>query len=164
MSVDYIVSSLPPLSFSGPAPFGMERFWAACTGDARRAAERLLAGKWRDLESELRNAMAGARGAERFCRPAKGCSLYWRGRVAACFQEKDVMKRETLLDKVWWDAAGTLADVSSPLGVGALAAYAVRLGVALRRDAISAERGLAVFDSSASAPIPSVCANDQSGS
>ena len=55
-------------------------------------------------------------------------------------------KRDELLDKVWWDAAGELASPSSPLGRGALAAYAVRLRIAIRRDGISREKGNEAFD------------------
>ena len=86
------------------------------------------------------------RGGAGFKRPTEGCSLYWRRRVADCFAEKDVARRQDLLDKTWWDAAGELADVASPLGEGALAAYAVRLKIATRRAKASGESGLAAFD------------------
>ena len=141
MTTDYLVSSLPALAFGAPAPLSWERF-RELAGDDGCA----LPPEWADLETQLRNAMAEARGGERFKRPAEGCSGYWRDRVAACFQEKDVAKRDELLDKVWWDAAGELASPSSPLGRGALAAYAVRLRIALRRDGISREKGNEAFD------------------
>ena len=44
------------------------------------------------------------------------------------------------------DAAGELASPASPLGKGALAAYAVRLRIAIRRDGISKENGKEAFD------------------
>ena len=141
MTTDYLVSSLPALAFGAPAPLSWERF-RELAGDDWCA----LPPEWADLETQLRNAMAEARGGERFKRPAEGCSVYWRDRVAACFQEKDVAKRDELLDKVWWDAAGELASPSSPLGRGALAAYAVRLRIAIRRDGISREKGNEAFD------------------
>jgi len=141
MTTDYLVSSLPALAFGAPAPLSWERF-RELAGDDGCA----LPPAWSDLETQLRNAVAEARGGERFKRPAEGCSIYWRDRVAACFQEKDVAKRDELLDKVWWDAAGELASPSSPLGRGALAAYAVRLKIALRRDGISREKGNEAFD------------------
>ena len=141
MSVDYIVTSLPALSFGAPAPLSWERFVAACGGEVTDASA-----KWRDLETQLRNAMAEARGGAQDARPAEGCSLYWRNRVLACFQEKDVARRDELLDKVWWDAAGELTDVTAPLGRGALATYAVRLRIALKRTLISRESGNAAFD------------------
>lgn len=148
MSVDYIVSSLPQLSFSQQPPISWERFVEACGGAMERVGN-MLDTRWRDLETELRNAAAMSRGSERSCRAALGCRLYWRARVASCFQEKDPMKRQTLLDRAWWDAAGELADPASPLGVGALAAYAVRLRLAIGRSRISQEEGMAAVDSAA---------------
>ena len=141
MSVDYIVSSLPSLVFGAPAPLTWEKF-AEITG----GGDALIPAKWTDLETQMRNAMAEARGGERFKRPADGCSLYWKNRVLACFQEKDVAKRDELLDRVWWDAAGELTPPSDPLGKGALATYAIRLKIALKRTLISKDTGNAAFD------------------
>lgn len=141
MTIDYIVSSLPSLAFGAPTPISWEKFTqggGAVPGPQAKA--------WRDLETQLRNAVAEARGGERFKRPADGCSLYWKNRVLACFQEKDVAKRDELLDRVWWDAAGELTPPSNPLGAGALATYAIRLKIALKRSKISTEAGNASFD------------------
>ena len=142
MSIDYIVSSLPPLAFGQPAPLSWERFAAQLPNGALDAPLAV----WRDLETQLRNAMAEARSGERFKRPADGCSLFWKNRVLACFQERDVAKRDALLDRVWWDAAGELTPPASPLGAGALATYAIRLKVALKRTKISQSAGNAAFD------------------
>ena len=141
MSIDYIVSSLPSLAFGAPAPISWEEFTQR-GGGVPPPQEK----EWRDLETQLRNAVAEARGGERFKRPADGCSLYWRNRVLACFQEKDVAKRDELLDRVWWDAAGELTPPSEPLGKGALATYAIRLKIALKRTRISKDTGNAAFD------------------
>ena len=92
MMVDYIVSSLPTLVFGAPAPISWEKF-------VETAGEDVIPESWNDLEIQLRNAMAEARDGEKYRRPAEGCSLFWKGRVIACFQEKDVMKREELLDR-----------------------------------------------------------------
>ena len=141
MSTDYIVSSLPTLAFNAPAPLSWEAF--VFRGGAVPAPQ---AKTWRDLETQLRNAVAEARGGERFKRPADGCSIYWKNRVLACFQEKDVARREALLDRVWWDAAGELTPPAAPLGDGALATYAVRLRIALQRSRIAVDAGNAAFD------------------
>lgn len=147
MSVDAIVAGLPALGFGDPAPLSWEGFLEACGSEAGRVVRALGGGAWRDLETQLRNAMADARsGDASHRREAEGCSLYWRDRVRACFQEGDVLRRDELLDRVWWDAAGELTPPSAPLGFGALLTYAVRLKVALRRSAISRERGGAAFD------------------
>ena len=143
MSVDYIVSSLPTLTFNAPSPILWERF-VATVGDATFLST--LMKSFDDLETQLRNAMAEARGGEKYRHAADGCSLYWKNRVLACFQEKDVAKRDELLDRVWWDAAGELTPPSEPLGKGALATYAIRLKIALKRTKISKESGNAAFD------------------
>lgn len=141
MSIDYIVTSLPALSFDAPAPISWEKFVETCGG------EIVLPPSWTDLETQLKNAIAEARvGSTEFARPVVGCSLFWKNRVLAAFQEKNVAKREELLDRVWWDAAGELTPSESPLGKGALATYAVRLKVALKRSKISTQAGNAAFD------------------
>ena len=148
MSIDYIVSSLQPLAFDGPAPYSWEQFLALMPEGF--AAPDALAGtgaaKWRDLETQLRNAMAVARGGEKHCRPAKGCDIYWRNRVSAAFQESDPLRRETLLDRVWWDAAGELTPTASPLSMGALETYSIRLKILLKRNRTSKDAGSAIFD------------------
>lgn len=141
MSIDYIVASLPSLAFGSPAPLSQEAF-DALAGDAIEGEMR----KWSDLEAQLRNAIAIARGGEKWTRPVEGCSIYWRNRIAQCFQEKDVAKRDELLDRVWWDAAGELTPPASPLGKGALATYAVRLKIALKRTTISRDDGRRTFE------------------
>lgn len=139
MLTDYIVSSLPSLAFNTPAPISWKEFTSI-------AGENCIPACWADLETQLRNAVAEARGGECFKRPATGCSLYWKNRILSCFQEKDVAKRDELLDRVFWDAAGELTEVTAPLGTGALATYAIRLKIALKRSVISNEAGNAAFD------------------
>lgn len=147
MTTDATVASLPALAFGENAPMDKARFVEVCGGRDILAGGKLAA-KWRDIETQLRNAAASARGFPEHARPAEGCSLYWKNRVEACFAESDPAKRQDMLDKTWWDAAGELADPASPLGEGALAAYAVRLAIALRRDAADARKGLEIFDGS----------------
>jgi hypothetical protein len=142
MTTDYIVASLPTLAFDAPAPMTADEF-RAIAGDA---VAKALA-PWTDIETQLRNALVEARGGDaKFLRPAEGCSQYWRQRVLDCFAEKDVAKRDELLDRVWWDAAGELTGASDPLGAGALATYSVRLGIAIKRTGISKDAGNAAFD------------------
>jgi hypothetical protein len=145
MTIDYIVASLPALVFDQPPAISWAKFASLCV-DAGREIDELTGGKWADLEAQLKNAVAIARGGAKWVRDAEGCSVYWRTRVVHAFQEKDVAKREELLDKIWWDAAEELTDLTSPLGAGALATYAVRLKIAIKRAKISAEAGSAAFD------------------
>ena len=64
----------------------------------------------------------------------------------AAFSEKDPFRRESLLDRVWWDVASELTPVSSPLSRGALETYAIRLQIVLKRNRISKETGNRIFD------------------
>ena len=147
MPIDYTAASLLPLTFDGPAPYTWERFAAMLPAELVAADGSFAAPpRWRELETQLRNAMAAARGGERFRRPTSGCDLYWQNRMTAAFSEKSPLKRESLIDHVWWDAAGELTPVASPLSRGALATYAIRLQIVLRRNRISKESGDALFD------------------
>ena len=147
MSVDAIVAGLPAMRFGDAAPISWSSFLEKCGGEADWVVCGLGEGAWADLETQLRNAMAESRGGDaKYRRAADGCSLYWRDRVRVCFQEADVLRRDELLDRVWWDAAAELVPPAAPLGRGALLAYAVRLKVALKRSAISQEKGGAAFD------------------
>ena len=140
MPIEYIVAGLPALSFGENAPISWEKFLESSGGRFDESA-------FKDLETQVRNAIAEARGGgEKSRRPASGLSLYWRNRILACFQEKDILKRDELTDRVWWDAAGELADPVAPLGAGALLTYALRLKIALKRTKISKEAGMAAFD------------------
>ena len=159
MTVDYIVASLPALVFGEPPAISSAAFAELCAG-VRGFDPGAPGGEaWRDIETQLRNAMAAARGGAKYARPARGCSIHWRDRVAACFQEEDVAKRDEMLDRVWWDAAGELTSPSDPLGKGALATYAVRLRIAERRARISPEAGDAAFDALTAATKPQVAAS-----
>ena len=147
MNLNSIVASLPTLRFGEPAPLTWDKFLSECWDEAESVVRGLSEGPWPDLDTQLRNAMVEARGGDaKYRREAKGCSLYWRDRVRACFQESDVLRRDELLDRVWWDAAGELTPPAAPLGRGALLTYAVRLRLALKRSAMSAERGGAALD------------------
>lgn len=141
MTTDYLVASLPALAFDAPPPMSLETFMELAGGKIERRLEA-----WQDIEAQLKNALASSRGKDKWQRPVKGCSLFWKNRIAVAFQEKDVFKREELLDRVWWDAAGELEDVLSPLGEGALAAYCVRLRIAHKRASISSKLGASQFD------------------
>lgn len=142
MTVDYIVSSLPELQFDAPSPLSWESFAELC-GDKLPDLEH---SGWKDLETQLRNAIACARGGEKFVRKAKGCSIYWKNRIISAYAEKDILKREAMIDRVYWDAAGELTAVTSPLGRGALATYAIRLKISLKRGKISSENGIVAFN------------------
>ena len=152
MSADYLISSLQPLDFDGPAPYTMERFLEMCRDQLGPDPFKAHAAAWADLDAQLRNAIATERARAhcrdpaRWCHPGKDCSPYWATRVAPAFQEKDPAVRDRLLDQVYWDAAGALVPPASPLSAAAALAYAIRLEIVIRRRALSTEAGNAVFD------------------
>lgn len=164
MAADYLVASLRPLPFNGPAPYTRDAFAALCreqlsAADAAGLAALLdetpsdhpLVTAWRDLDTQMRNACAAERGrllgrdAARWRRPAAGCSLFWTNRILAAFQEKDPARREDLIDRVRWDAAGDLTPPDRPLSAAAVFTYAVRLSVVLRRAGRDTAAGNDVF-------------------
>lgn len=142
LPIDFLVSSLPTLSFDATPAITWEKFVETVGEDIVKKGENAFS----DLETQLRNALAEARGGEKYKRPATGASLYWKNRILAAFQEKDVLKRDELIDKVWWDAAGELTPVESPLSKGAIHTYSVRLKIALKRALLSEKEGNAAFD------------------
>ena len=109
MAADYLIASLPALALDGPAPLTLERFLAACReqlGEKTTAgiqaalacapSDHPVAERWRDLETQLRNASAAERARlagqdpAKWRRPAEGCALYWTNRITSAFQEKDL--------------------------------------------------------------------------
>lgn len=175
MAADYLVASLPSLSFDGPAPIAWDAFTSACReqlgakdaaaveslaavergreapGDGAAPGNAVVA-EWREADARLRNALAAerakARGldAAKWMRPASGCSLYWDGRIAAAYQERDAGRRDEMLDRVRWDAAGELTPCEAPLSTRAVFTYAIRLLIVLRRRAIERGAGNAALD------------------
>ena len=147
MPIDYIVASLQPLTFDGPAPYSKEQFLAMMPNgfEIPDAVAGTGSIRWRELETQLRNAMATARGGEKYNRATSGCDIYWQNRITAAFQEKNPLKRETMIDRVWWDAAGELTPVSAPLSKGALETYAIRLEITLKRNGIVQKNGDEIF-------------------
>ena len=165
MAADYLVSSLQPLALDGPPPYTPEQFLGLCRGQlpetvvgaivavmADAPSDHPLAARWRDLATQIRNAIAAERArlhgqdAARWHRPAEGCALFWTNRATAAFQEKDPARRERLLDQVRWDAAGELTPPAAPLSTAAVFTYAIRLGIVLDRAARDTAAGNNVFN------------------
>ena len=147
MAADYLVSSLQPLSLDGPPPYTAEQFLGLCRSqlsatDAEAIAAVMvdapsahpLAAIWRDLDAQLRNAIAAERArlrgqdAARWRRSVDGCSLFWANRAAGAF------------------AAAELVPPAAPLSTAAVFAYAIRLAIVLRRAARDVAAGNDVFN------------------
>lgn len=164
MSLIYLLSSLPLLSFDAPPGVAPDAFLAACREQLGRAdadaAEALLNGRslahpfveaWDDKDAILRNAVARQRArvagtdAVRWQRSTRSCDAQIETGIEDAFQETDPVKKEKSIDKVRWTIAEELAG-PDPLSLTTLLAYAVKLAIVSRWHALDAVRGQQVFD------------------
>lgn len=153
MSYAYFAATLPALQFDNAPAMTEEDFRVRCReqmsardyaavcalfGDGNSDHPYVQA--WRDRETQLRNAVVRLRAAKLhggadpapWLRPHRGFDVLVENGVAAAFQEADPMKRERALDLLRWNLAGELAGYDT-LSAEAVFAYAVRLGILLRR-------------------------------
>ena len=171
MSLLYLLSSLPMLSFDAAPAITPAKFLEACheqlsAADAE-AAEALLRGEpsghpfvaaWKDKDTILRNAAARERArlsgkeADRWVRPAQGCDGQIESLVEDAFQESDPLKKEKELDKARWLIAEELQG-PDPLSVKVVFAYAVKLAILSRWGALGKDRGRQTFDRLTQIPI-----------
>ncbi len=173
MALEYLVSSLPPLAFDARPAIGTDEFAEACRrwasprdaaavqalldGDAGACPGHPVLARWRDIETQMRNAAAAERArarqadAAKWRRPERGCDMHWKARAAAAFRESGPLARQNALDRAAWDAAGELVRPEDPLGIGAVFAYAARLLISTRRSKADTAAGNAVFDRIAAA-------------
>lgn len=171
MSLIYLISSLPMLSFGAPPGVSPAKFLETCREQLDRAdadaAETLLQGgssahpfveAWRDKDTILRNAVAVERArlagseASRWLRPARDCDSQIGSLVEDAFQESDPLKREKELDKARWLIVEELQG-PDPLDIKVIFAYAVKLAILSRWSALNAEQGRQTFDALTQVPI-----------
>ena len=164
MNLSYFISSLPMLA-QGRAPgLSAEEFRSLCkaqlSAPLARAAEALLDGvddvhpfvrEWRDLDAQIRNAVAAERAkrrgltpAETPRRPVSGCDASIAPAVAAAFALSDPLRREEALDAIRWSAIESIQGVD-PFSERVVLAYAAKLPLVARRAAIDKEGGLGRF-------------------
>ena len=164
MGLFYLLPSLPMLGFDTQPGITPEAFLATCreqlSASDASAAEALLEGRaaehpfveaWLDKEAILRNAVARQRArvagteAARWQRHTCGCDMQIEVGVDDAFLEADPIKKEKALDKIRWVAAEELQG-PDPLNVKAVFAYAVKLAILSRWQALSAARGQEAFE------------------
>jgi hypothetical protein len=90
----------------------------------------------------------------KWIRSSEGCSLFWKNRIVAAFNEKDPASRERQIDLARFEAAGELTPITAPLSVAAVFTYAIRLAIIIRRSSMNNENGNAVFDKLTAASSP----------
>lgn len=171
MSLIYLLSSLPMLTFEAAPPLSLDAFLEACreqlgVADAGAVAALVkgtpsghpFVALWNDKEAILRNAAARERArasgvdADRWLRPTEGCDTVIESLVEDAFQEGDPLARAKALDRVRWWIADDLQG-PDPLTSRAVCAYAIKLAILSRWRALSPERGRAVFDTLTQTPI-----------
>lgn len=174
MSAVYLLSSLPGLSLGQPPKLTAEAFLSACAShfppERLETLRALLenrpipgadgyAARWFDCDTQIRNAIARRRAAAKgvdpsaSIRPAKGCNLWLDRAVENAFALKNPLAREEALDALRFKAADELAGVD-PLDPDRLFAYAVRLGILLRRAARNPDAGRQRLLQLADVPLP----------
>lgn len=164
MSLLYLLSSLPMLTFDAAPPLSADAFVAACREQLAEAdadavaalinstpSEHPFARLWKDKEAILRNAVARERAraagidADRWLRTTEGCDTLIESLVEDAFQESDPLAKEKELDRARWWIADDLAG-PDPLSIRAVFSYAIKLSILSRWRALSPEQGRAVFD------------------
>ncbi len=162
MSYPYFAASLPQILFDSEPPMTGEAFRDRCReqlGRADFAALRALLDdgatthpfvcRWRDRDTQVRNAIARHRAARlgdagaatRWQRRHAGFDVATERAVDAAFQEADPLRRDTALSRLRWTLAGEIAGLD-PFSVNAILAYAIRLHILLHRAAADAAQGL----------------------
>lgn len=162
MGYPYFASTLPTQDFGAPPVLTADAFRGLAENNLSKAdlaaLDALLSGgasdhpfvvAWRDLDTQIRNAIARQRAARidgadasKYLRPHGGWSCAAEEAVAAAFAETDPLDRQRALLRVRWNAVGDLAGLD-PFSSASVLAYAVRLAIAAELAAFDAEKGAA---------------------
>lgn len=161
MSYTYFAATLPMQHFGAPPAMTVAEFAALCREHVSRADSATLSAlldggatknafvkKWRDADTQIRNAVAKLRAqnigagadAAKWLHTHDGYSVLIETTVAAAFQESDPMKREQTIEKLRWDLAGDIAGLDM-FSFAAILAYAIRLGIAEHLSSANTEKG-----------------------
>ena len=170
MNLDYFIASLPMLMPGHPPGITVAAFRVACaehlSGRIREAVEALLddqacphpfVAAWRRHETGLRNAIARRRAArlgtdaQPWLRPDGSDEARISHGVAAAFEQPDPLQRERALNRLRWQAAEALQGIQ-PLTPEVLLAYAVKLRLLERGQALDAAAGRRRLDALAALP------------
>ena len=162
----YLTASLPSFPAEGPAPFTPDEFRFHCQGvlDAADLADlsAVLDGRpgdgqsafcaaWAAVESQIRNAVAKARGAKLgveakpFLKSHKGYRVWIDKEVSDALAKPNPLACELALDEVRREAADDLARECGG-GLADILAFAVRLRLACRWGAMTESAGRAKLD------------------
>lgn len=157
----YLAASLPTLVLGDPVPLNAAAFRAACANlldDPERAELTLMlegrvgeatsdfARAWRNVDTQLRNALARVRAGRRtmearpFLREHEGFDVSLEKAVTDAYTRPDPLERDLFLDRYRWQRLDDLVR-ETPFGFAAVLAYALKLRLALRWAALTDEAG-----------------------
>lgn len=164
MSLIYLLSSLPLLSFDTPPQLSRAKFAEMCRDQLSESdaavvhallyggeSEHSFVAAWRDQDAILRNAVArrrargSGRDASRWLRATAGSDKRIEAGVEDAFQASDPLMKEKALDRLRWRLADELEGYD-PLSIGVAFSYAVKLAIAARWTALDAARGQQIFN------------------
>lgn len=181
MAYPYFAATLPVQRFGEAPEWTMETFRAECAEqlsahdnatllallDGGESADPYVCA-WRDVETQLRNAVARLRAARlpaganaapadaaKWLRPHGGWSVALENAVAAAFQEDTPLKREQALARIRWEWAGELAG-TDPFSANAIFCYGLRLAIAgqlAHTDPVKGEARMRAFTEAAAPAI-----------
>ena len=158
----YFAASLPALSMDAPPPLTMAHFLRLCdehldAGDrgildqlvgpaGPGAASHAFLAAWHNIQTQILNAVARQRAARLrvdptpYIRAQEGIDMAIEKGVADAFSKPTPQDRELALDRLRWQLVSGLAGFD-PFASAAIFSYAMRLRLAERWNAMSAEQG-----------------------
>lgn len=158
----YLAASLPTLDLEGAAPWTPEEFGFHCQGaltpEEWQEVMCFVEGRpgqgtsefahwWSALDTQIRNTQARLRAAHlnvearSWQRMHSGFDVAVEEGVVDAMQHTNPRERELALDRCRWDAL-TERTATDPFGLETVCAYALRLQMVERWNALDAERGL----------------------
>jgi hypothetical protein len=162
----YLVASLPSVSLEAKPPVSREDFLRSCRGVLSEADFRdmslVLEGReseaahpsvrrWRDRETQLRNAVARIRAVKAgadptpFQRSHGGFDVSVEQGVAEALGRPNPLEREQALDRLRWRLAEELA-LEGPFDMPAVFAFVIKLRLAERWHGWDQDKGREAFE------------------
>jgi hypothetical protein len=176
MNYYFLVASLPMLALGAAPAIHEDEFLQRCREQLTpddlatlldlwdregAAARHPFTRGWRDLDAQVRNAVARERGPrvgrdpQPHLRPAEGLDVRLRTRVQDAFTRPTPLEREQELERLRWALADELAGLN-PFALDAVLAYALKLKSAwhwTRLDPEAGRRRVEDFVSQAAAAV-----------